>query len=167
MTKPVPQPASTPRWQALLADLKRRKVFRVAAMCGAAAFVALQIADLVFPRLGLPDWTITLVVALAVVGLPVALGLAWAFETTSDGLRRTGPAADDELAAIVAQPRFHRWAAGLAALAGVAALAGGAWWTAVRADSGAAYDSIAVLPFANLSGNPENEYFGDDSPRSC
>jgi hypothetical protein len=51
--------------QALLAELKRRRVFRVAAVYGAAAFVALQAADLVFPRLGLPDWTVTLVVALS------------------------------------------------------------------------------------------------------
>jgi hypothetical protein len=79
--------------QVLLAELKRRRVFRVAAVYGAAAFVALQAADLVFPRLGLPDWTVTLVVALGVIGLPVALALAWAFDATPDGVRRTGPAA--------------------------------------------------------------------------
>jgi adenylate cyclase len=148
------------RW---FAELKRRKVFRVAAVYGATGFVALQGADLVFPRLGLPDWTVTLVVALSLVGFPVALALAWAFDATPDGLRRTDRADRDELAAIMAQPRARRWTAGFAALVGLALLAGGAWFAVGPGDSrrGGAYDSIAVLPFVNLSGDPENDYFGD------
>jgi adenylate cyclase len=146
----------------VFAELKRRKVFRVAAVYGAAGFVALQGADLLFPRLGLPDWTVTLVVALGLAGLPVALALAWAFDATPDGLRRTDRPAGDELAAIMAQPRARRWTAGFAALAGVLLLAAGAAWTLAGAGPRAgAYDSIAVLPFANLSGDPENDYFGD------
>jgi adenylate cyclase len=154
---------NTPRWQTLLAELKRRRVFRVAAVYGASAFVALQVTDLVFPRLGLPDWTVTLVVALALLGLLFALALAWAFDATSEGLRRTEPAAAAELAAILAQPRSRRWPAGLAALAGIVLLGSGAWYAVGRgeADRVGAYDSIAVLPFANMSGDPENEYFGD------
>jgi adenylate cyclase len=153
---------ATPRWHPFLAELKRRKVFRVAAVYGATGFVVLQAADLVFPRLGLPDWTVTLVVALGLAGLPIALVLAWAFDATPEGLRRTDPADSEELAAIAAQPRSRRWTAGLAALAGVVLLAGGAWWTlAGPGPRPGAYDSIAVLPFANLSGDPENEYFGD------
>jgi adenylate cyclase len=150
------------RWPLLLAELKRRHVFRVAAVYGAAAFVALQAADLVFPRLGLPDWTVTLVVALGVVGLPVALALAWAFDATPDGVQRTVPAAPHELAAIAAQSRARRWGGGLAALAGIALLAGGAWWTSAGAGARhVAYDSIAVLPFVNLSGDATDDYFGD------
>jgi adenylate cyclase len=146
----------------LLAELKRRKVFRVAAVYGATAFLALQGADLVFPRLGLPDWTVTLVVALGVLGLPVALALAWAFDATPDGVRRTAPAEPSDLAEMRAQPRARRWAAVAAALAGVALLGGGAWWTLTgAAPRSAVYDSIAVLPFANLSGDPQDDYFGD------
>lgn len=149
-------------WHGFLAELKRRRVFRVAAVYGGGAFVVLQLADLLLPRLGLPDWTVTLVVALALIGLPLALALAWAFEATDDGVRRTVPAAPAELAGIVALPRKRRWPAGIAALAGIALLGGGVWWTLVGADRQApAYDSIAVLPFADLSGDPANEFFGD------
>jgi adenylate cyclase len=148
--------------QSFLAELKRRKVFRVAAAYGAAAFVAIQVADLIFPRLGLPDWTITLVVGLCLVGFPIAIVLAWVFETGPDGLKRTGPAAEGELASIVSLPRARRWSAGFGAIAGIALLAGGAWWSVGRDGIGArAYDSIAVLPFANLSGETQDEYFGD------
>jgi hypothetical protein len=104
------------RFQQLQAELKRRKVFRVATVYGGSAFVVLQAADLVFPRLGLPGWTVTLVVALAVLGLPVALTLAWALEATPAGLRVTAPASRAELEAILSQPRSVRWPAGVAAL---------------------------------------------------
>ncbi|MGH7552332.1 MAG: hypothetical protein ACREMQ_04825 [Longimicrobiales bacterium] len=152
----------TLRWQAFLAELKRRKVFRLAAVYGTTAFVVLQVADLVFPRLGLPEWTVTLVVAVALAGFPLALAVAWAFETGPEGLRRTERAGTSEIEAIIAQPRSHRWPAGFAALAGVLLLAIGASWSLgfVRNPGTASYDSIAVLSFAT-SGNPEDEYFGD------
>jgi adenylate cyclase len=144
-----------------LAELKRRKVFRVAAVYGATAFVVLQGADLVFPHLGLPRWTVTLVVVLGLLGLPVALALAWAFDATPDGVRRETSATREELAAIIAQPRRRRWPAGVAALAGIALLAGGAWWTLAGGSRPVTYDSIAVLPFVNLSGDAADDYFGD------
>ena len=76
-----------------LAELKRRRVVRVAIVYGAVAFTVLQAADLVVPRLQLPDWTVTLMVVLALLGFPIALVLAWAFELTPDGVRRTEPVA--------------------------------------------------------------------------
>jgi adenylate cyclase len=143
-------------------ELKRRKVFRVAAVYGATAFVALQGADLILPNLGLPAWTVTLAVALALLGLPLALGMAWAFDATRGGVQRTGPADAAELAAIAAVPPSRRWATGMAGLAGIALLAGGAWWTLAGAGARPpVYDSIAVLPFANLSGDAQDDYFGD------
>lgn len=155
------------RYQIFFAELKRRHVFKVAAVYGAVAFGVLQAADIAFPRLGLPDWTVTLVVALAVVGLPIAVVLAWALEMTPAGVKRTDPAATGELEAIATLPRSRRWPIGLSALAMVALLSVGVWWA--LHDAGAPHGeptdltlarSVAVLPFVDLSGG-ESEYLGD------
>jgi TolB-like protein/Tfp pilus assembly protein PilF len=145
------------------AELKRRHVFRVSAVYGAAGFAVLQAADILFPRIGLPDWTVTLVAALALVGFPFALILAWAYERTPDGLHKTEPAQSGELEAIAAEPAGRRWPIGLAALGGIVLLGLGAWWVLGRPDAAEAqtYDSIAVLPFVNMTGDEENEYLGD------
>ncbi|HSL69638.1 MAG TPA: hypothetical protein VK864_05310, partial [Longimicrobiales bacterium] len=152
-----PPPAG---WQRFLAELRRRQVYRLVAVYGAAAFLSMQAADLILPRLGLPDWSITLVVVIALLGLPVAFALAWVFESSAHGIRRTAPAGQDELIALVAQPAVRGWPAVLAGAAGVALVAVGAWVVLGRLER-QSYDSIAVLPFTNLSGQPENEYFGD------
>ncbi|MEJ2546230.1 MAG: hypothetical protein P8125_00270 [Gemmatimonadota bacterium] len=145
------------------AELKRRHVFRVTAVYGAASFAVLQAADILFPRLGLPEWTVTLVAALALAGFPLALILSWAYERTAEGLKKTDPARTGELEAIAAEPVGTRWPVGLAALGGIALLGFGAWWVLGRPDPVEAqtYDSIAVLPFVNMTGDEENEYLGD------
>ena len=152
----------TPAYQRFLAKLKRRGVFRAAALYGTAAFVTIEASDLVLPRLAVPEWTVTLVVWIALIGFPIALMLAWTYEKTPEGLRATDPAETTELDAIVAQPARRRWPAGLAALVGIVLLGLGAWWTLTRTGPGAkTYDSIAVLPFADLSGDSDNQYFSD------
>jgi len=70
------------------AELKRRNVFRVAAAYAVVAWLLIEISDTVFPRLGLPEWTVTFVIALLLLGFPVALFLAWAYELTPEGLKR-------------------------------------------------------------------------------
>jgi TolB-like protein len=152
----------SPSYQRLFAELKRRNVFRVAAVYGATAFVIIEASDLVFPRIPLPEWTIALVVWLALLGLPLALALAWAYERTPEGIKATDPAVTAELDAIVRQPLRSRWPAGIAALLGIALLALAAWWTLARTGPGVrSYDSIAVLPFADMSGDQDNQYFSD------
>ncbi|MBT8477765.1 MAG: hypothetical protein KJO06_02535, partial [Gemmatimonadetes bacterium] len=154
--------SGAPGYQRFFAELKRRGVFRAAALYGTAAFVAIEASDLVLPRLAVPEWTVTLVVWLAIVGFPVAMVLAWTYERTPAGLKTTDPAQTVELDAIAAQPMRKRWPAGIAALVGIMLLSLGAWWTLTRTGPGAStYDSIAVLPFANLSGDPDNVFFSD------
>jgi TolB-like protein/Tfp pilus assembly protein PilF len=73
------------------AELKRRKVFRVAVVYAATAFVVLQAADIMLPSLGVPGWALSLIVVLVILGFPIALVLAWALEVTPDGVKVTRP----------------------------------------------------------------------------
>ncbi|MBA3969405.1 MAG: protein kinase, partial [Gemmatimonadetes bacterium] len=75
----------------LAGELKRRHVFRVAVVYAAVAFVVVQVADIAFPALGMPDWTLALVIVLAALGFPIALVLAWAYDLTPEGVRRSEP----------------------------------------------------------------------------
>jgi TolB-like protein/Tfp pilus assembly protein PilF len=155
-------------YQQLFAELKRRKVFRVMAVYGAVGFAVIEAAGEIFPRVGIPDWAVTLVVWLTLLGFPIAVVLAWAFESSPEGMRRTADATDEEIEAIIAQPASRRWPAGLLALAGAALLFGG-WWLGQRgageaglnlAPAGAeaaGFPEIAVLPFEDLGGNEEDD----------
>ena len=69
-------------------ELRRRNVFRVAAAYAVVAWLLIEISDTIFPRLQLPEWSVTLVIALLIVGFPLALFFAWAFELTPEGLKR-------------------------------------------------------------------------------
>ena len=156
-------PPSLPR---LFAELKRRKVFRVIAVYGATAFVLLQVADLLAQGMGLSDQVLRITTFLVLIGFPIAIVLAWAFESTPEGMKRTADASTEEIEAILAEPASRRWPAGLLALAGVALLVGG-WWMgrstgpdlnlAVPEAQAADFTRIAVLPFEDLGGGEEND----------
>ncbi len=173
---------SSPGYQQFFAELKRRKVFRVMAVYGIVGFVLLQIVDLAVPALLLPEWTYRLVALILLLGFPVAIILAWAFEMTPEGVQKTQAAAPGELGAIIAAPASQRWPAGLLALVGMAALVLGAWWVGTQtpsepdatagpasADVRLAFTdladdprpSLAVLPFADMSPEGDQEYFSD------
>ncbi|HSM36376.1 MAG TPA: hypothetical protein VK837_08285 [Longimicrobiales bacterium] len=109
-------------YQRFFAELKRRRVFRVMAVYGVVGFVLLQIVDLAVPALLLPEWTYRLVALILLLGLPVAIVLAWALELTPEGVRRTGAAEPGEIAEIIAAPASKRWPSGVLALVGVGAL---------------------------------------------
>jgi adenylate cyclase len=161
----------------LLAELKRRRVYRVAAVYVVVAWVLLQLGNIVVEPLRLPEWTMTMLILLLVLGLPVAVVLAWAFDITPEGVRRTAPLdrseGESDGAAPspphTAPPRKVRTAAlvGLGMLIAVLAIGTFAFFqsprshplTAVAADTGP--QSLAVLPFSNASPDPENEFFAD------
>ena len=168
-------PSQPRRYQTFFAELKRRQVFKAAAVYGGVAFVVMQAADFLVPALRLPEAGATAIALLGVLGFPIALALAWAFELTSEGVQREIPAAAGELEAIVAAPMARRWPAGIFALAGILLLLGGGWWVLLR-DAGPAKaenlepvaalaavapKSIAVLPLVNMNQDPETEWFSD------
>ena len=112
--------SETPGHQRFFAELKRRHVFRVAAVYGATAFVIVQAADVFQEALRLPEAFLTGVAVLALLGFPLALVLAWAYERTPDGVRKTVGAETGEIESIASAPAGKRWPIGLAALAGAA-----------------------------------------------
>ena len=72
----------------LIAELKRRNVFRVGVAYGIVAWLLIEVASVIMPALHLPDWALTLLVILVVAGFPLALIVAWAFELTPEGIKR-------------------------------------------------------------------------------
>jgi adenylate cyclase len=147
------------RSTALLQQLRERGVLRVAASYAVIAWLLLQIADVTFEPLGVPRWVMITLIATAILGFPVAIALAWHFELGDRGLER------DLAADAAARPVVH----GLRRYADVAIigvlLATVAALLVRQSDIGKPpppdRPTIAVLPFANLSGDPEQEYFSD------
>jgi TolB-like protein/Tfp pilus assembly protein PilF len=142
-----------------IAELKQRKVFRVATVYLVVAWVAIQAASIALPAFDAPAWVMRVVILLFALGFPVALMLAWALEWTSEGVKLDAGGAGSKYMVIVT--------AGLLLLAiawyflgqpGMRRIDHARTTTAAPA---VAERSIAVLPFLNLSGDPKNEYFSD------
>jgi TolB-like protein/cytochrome c-type biogenesis protein CcmH/NrfG len=139
------------------AELKRRNVYRVAAGYAVVGWLAIQVAATVVPALHLPGVITSAVVFVAMLGFPVALVLAWAFEVTPAGIKRTGEIGPNESV----PRRTGRKVAALIATAAIVA-SGLFAWQLFRANAiSAAGKSIAVLPFQNLSDDKQNAYFAD------
>src|SRR5881397_3750957 len=135
-------------------EVKRRKVYRVAVAYVIAAGGIIQLGSAAFPAWELPNWALRLVIVLLLVGFPIALILAWAFDVTPQGIRATPD---------VAVPRTHRRRNVIVLVAtGVIVSAIAGFFLLPRISSAHKIDkSIAVLPFENLSDEKENAYFAD------
>src|SRR6266516_248070 len=133
-------------------ELQRRKVYRVAAAYVIAAGFIIQIGSAILPAWELPNWTFRLVVVLLLIGFPIALILAWAFDVTPEGIRATEKTA--------AETHLRRNMIILAAT-GVIVSAAAGFFLLPRVSARMIDKSIAVLPFENLSGDPDNAYFAD------
>jgi len=142
----------------LFAELKRRRVFRALVGYGIAAFAILQIVEPVMHGLRWPEVTLSYVVVALAIGFPIVVTLAWIFDVNAGRLERT-PASGSEL-------KGARVALVLVAIGVLAAAPGIVWYFFLRGERGSKAEiaraaSIAVLPFANLSGGQENDYFSD------
>ena len=145
-------------------ELKRRNVYKVAVAYAVVGWLLIQVATQVFPFLEIPNWAIRLVILVTAVGFPLALVIAWAFELTPEGVVRTE-------VADTAQQR-SRGGLWIAVVVIAAAISLGLFFLGrYTADRGTPRQSeaatvspeksIAVLPLANTSGDPSNEYFSD------
>ena len=142
-----------------LTRLRKRGVIRVATSYAVIAWLLLQIADVSFEPLGIPGWIMTALIVAALLGFPVAILLAWFLELGDDGISRDSAGPDEP------RPRVH----GLRRFADVAVI--GVLVIVVAAllvqqsnlgrPPAPENPAIAVLPFENLTGDPEQEYFSD------
>src|SRR6266852_1652434 len=134
-------------------ELQRRKVYRVAAAYIIAAGFIIQIASSTFPAWELPNWSLRLVVALLLIGFPIALILAWAYDVTPQGIRATPT---------TSAPGTHRRRNLIMLIAtGVVVSAAAGFFLLPRASARKIDKSITVLPFENLSDEKANAYFAD------
>jgi len=156
-----------------ITELKRRNVFRVAAAYGIVGWLLVEVASVVLPTFGAPDWVMKVFTFLVILGFPLALVLAWAFELTPEGIRLETAVDPTEPVTRKARSKLDFAIVGLLALALAYFAADKFLWNAEAeraeviaqgfpaAESVGVEKSIAVLPFVNMSADPENEYFSD------
>ena len=142
------------------AELKRRNVYKVAVGYAVVGWLVMQVAATIVPALHLPDVITTAVVVLTLLGFPIALVIAWAFEMTPEGMKRTESVPPNESIPQWSRRKFAVFVAIVAVIAaGLLAYQFGRS-KGVRVAT-ATDKSIAVLPLVNTSGDPGNDYFSD------
>jgi len=144
-------------------ELKRRNVYKVAVAYAVVGWVIAQIATQIFPFLEIPNWVVRLVIVLIAIGFPVALVIAWAFEATPEGIKRTETA---DAMPVAPGQRKHAWiyVVVIGAVISAPLFFLGRYTAAPRHSEAATVlpaKSIAVLPFDNLSRDPDNAFFAE------
>jgi TolB-like protein/tetratricopeptide (TPR) repeat protein len=146
------------------AELKRRNVYKVAVAYAVVGWLVIQVSSTVLPTFHAPEWVVQTLVVLVALGFPVALVIAWAFELTPEGLKRTEAA--DAMPAVAGQKK-HAWiyVVIVGAAISVALFFLGRYTvenkTAAATPNDIPSKSIAVLPFDNLSEEKGNAYFAE------
>ena len=141
------QPAKSPLGN-LWSELKRRRVMRVVAIYAVAGWIVIEVASTILPNLNLPEWTARLITILIVLGFPITILMAWVFDIGPGGVERTLDVENFEQSAALAPLVKSNDEAEVKPPAILP----------VETDN---RRSIAVLPFVNMSGDAENEYFSD------
>src|SRR5262249_6150180 len=143
----------------IFTELKRRNVYKVAVAYAVVGWLLIQVATQVFPFLEIPNWAIRFVIFVTALGFPVALIIAWAFELTPEGIKRTEAA---EAAGQRSKSRAWIYVALIGAAISVALFSLGRYTAPIQREAaGAAEKSIAILPFENLSEEKGNAYFAE------
>jgi TolB-like protein/tetratricopeptide (TPR) repeat protein len=143
----------------VFAELKRRNVYKVAIAYAVVAWLLLQAASILFPTFEAPSWTMKVFVAMTALGFPIALIIAWAFELTPEGIKRT----DEIEPGRRSRNRAWIYVVVIAGAISMALFFLGRYTapTKLSGSANAANKSIAVLPFENLSEDKANAYFAD------
>ena len=160
-----------------LRELRRRRVYRTAALYIIGAWIIVQVADVAFPTFGIPDWGLRIIFLAAFFGFPVALVFGWMFEITLDGVARTPPVSEVDVETLDLRLRNRDY---FILMGLILVLMAVTWGVSINVpppdpDSSAQVEtytppmqqvrppanSIAVLPFLNMSADKDNEYFSD------
>ena len=145
-------------WQ----ELKRRKVIKVMAMYAATAFIIMEAGDIMLPRLGLPDWTVTFIIILLIVGFPITIILSWIFDVTPEGSEKTKPAHKLSKEDKPVSSRGWKIASYISFLVIVAFVTFYLVGNNKKSfDISKLEKSIAVLPLKYLSEDPNKQYLAD------
>ena len=140
--------------------MRRRSVYRVAVAYFIVAWLLIQVTTQTFPFLEIPTWCVRLVIALLLLGFPIAMILAWAYELTPEGIKRSENVAPEPAIKTAGGQRLNLLIIGVLICA-IALLVFQRFRRGGSSASDAADKSIAVLPFDNFSDEKENAFFAD------
>ncbi len=144
-----------------ISELRRRDVFRSGVAYVVVAWLLIQVSDILLETFAAPAWTMRAIVIALAIGFPVVLILAWIYEITTHGVKRTEQVSEGELIPVHTGRQIDFVIIGVLLVAVALFAADRFRWIDFGTVPSIDLRSIAVLPLANLSGDPEQEYFAD------